>query len=134
MRREDRIALWISLAAIPVMFLIMPLTQRVSLMILASATQGLLWFLDCAAGSHLLGLPPLIAWALVGLILGGALGFWSVAPALGMRKARRAAVVVPLMLLAILWISDVGVSIVQAQNARKNAPPSAGPTVVRQAP
>lgn len=118
MRREDRLILYISLAAIPIMFLIMPLTSGVSSNVLGTACEGLLWFLDSLVGTHVLNLPPLVSWSIVGLVLGAALGFWSVAPALGMRRARRTAVVVPLVLLTILWIADLGVSIIQLQNPR----------------
>lgn len=74
---------------------------------------AILWMLDCMSGSHILGLPPVLAWSLVGLVLGASFGFWSVAPAIGMRRIRRVVAAIPLVLLCCLMIVDMGASIYQ---------------------
>ena len=68
-------------------------------------------------GTRVLPFEPWACWALVGSIFGGSLGFWMIAPALGLRKARKLAGAIPIALLVVLTLSDVAISVMNDTNA-----------------
>jgi uncharacterized protein YacL len=115
----DRRTMWINIGiGAGVLFLFfLPLILPYFLATLGYASHWLIWGIDSMFGVHVLGLPPALAWALVGAILGLCLGFWTVAPALGMRKTRTLAAIIPIAFLIVLMALDMNVSLHQPRPA-----------------
>jgi hypothetical protein len=64
--------------------------------------------LDAFVGAHLLPNFPWIMWALAGALVGGCLGFWTVAPAYGLRSKRAIFSYAPFLVLVILMVFGLG--------------------------
>lgn len=64
--------------------------------------------LDVATGGAALPIAPWIAWTVWGTVVGGALGYWLVAPAYGQRANRALILLAPVLVLiacsALLWV------------------------------
>ncbi len=64
--------------------------------------------LDVATGGAALPIAPWIAWTVWGAVVGGALGYWLVAPAYGQRSNRALILLAPILVLitcsALLWV------------------------------
>ena len=85
---------------------------------------GLYWFLvvlgwgsyftlDQFFNAHFFPAAPWVMWMLGGALIGGALGFWTLAPIYGLRQYRRLIALAPFILLALvmivrLWVSRGG--------------------------
>lgn len=71
------------------------------------AYQFMRW-LDVATGGAALPVAPWIAWTVWGAVVGGALGYWLVAPAYGRRANRALILLAPILVLAacsaLLWV------------------------------
>lgn len=63
---------------------------------------------DVATGGAALPVAPWIAWTVWGAVVGGALGYWLVAPAYGQRSNRALILLAPVLVLitcsALLWV------------------------------
>jgi len=68
----------------------------------------LMRLLDVATGAQALPIAPWIAWTIWGTAIGGALGYWLVAPSYGQRANRALILIAPIFVLtllsALLWL------------------------------
>lgn len=72
--------------------------------LLCGIAFGGMLLLDAVFLGRLVPSSPYAGYALSGLLIGAALGFWTIAPAYGLRKARPAILAVPLVVLAGLML------------------------------
>ena len=121
---QRRLTIWAICIGLPVMFLLLPPTQPAMFATMGIFSHMVLWIFDCAAGAEAFGVPPVAMWALIGAIIGGCLGFWKIAPAIGKRSYRRIASAIPITLLITLLIGNVLFSITRAPAAVPLIPPN----------
>jgi hypothetical protein len=67
--------------------------------VLVVAAWGLVAVTDLVFSAQLAPDAPWLPWAVCGAVLGGAVGFWSIAPVYGWRRGRPLLLVVPLLLV-----------------------------------
>ncbi len=127
--QNRRLAITLGCVLVFVMFFMMPLTRPTMLATFAVFAHVVLWIFDCAFGAEAFGIPPFVTWALVGAVIGAALGYWHIAPAVGRRRMRRVAGAIPVTLVICLFVGDVLVSLTTAPK-----PPSLQPVAMQRAP
>jgi hypothetical protein len=108
---QRRLIMGMIFIGIPLMFLLLPITQPYMVVCLGIAFHAVLWFLDCVGGAHIIPLPTPITWLIIGSGLGAALGYWTVAPSIGKRHMRRVAVLIPFIVLGGLTLVDLSYSL-----------------------
>jgi len=123
-----RLAIILGCVLVFIMFFMVPLTRPTMLATFAVFSHVVLWIFDCAFGVGAFGAPPFVMWALVGAVIGAALGYWHVAPAVGRRRLRRVAGAIPVTLVICLFVGDVLVSITSSPK-----PPSLQPIAMQRA-
>ena len=92
---------------IPIIFMLMPASQPFMFATLGIFSHAMLWLVDCLFGGPILSTSPVIMWSIAGAVIGGCIGFWSIAPAIGKRGARNFAQVLPFALLSCFLIIGV---------------------------